>query len=574
MIQITPMKNKSINSRGVLDFRILKKALILVFIYLFSFPLNAQTLRGRVISSGDNSPLPYASIYTKSGQFAFSNDNGYFTIKGKTRDQLTITFLGYRDTIITEFLDGMVIKMINDGITTDEIVISDKNYISPYKTLAKARKRYKKESSIEIDSKLFAKRKSVNNGEWADQTEVLYNYKHKNRRIYDWQFKHGKSYVNTQNDIILTLDLFTALKDDWIFDKKIKFLYESILSHSSEKKMAKNYVATYNEFTSNGKEYYVVKSTPIDTNLGYTSTITVNKETDDFVEIQNTIVDPGIVKFKSIRTGKQIDMKEMSLTYKFEQIEGLTFLSHIDVEYSYNLNHIKSVNTLAFHFYDHNQPFQENITDINYKFMTDYQKIWATPYSEVFWNEQNITESELDTLTNFLLLDQKVQSFLKQKQYLTLNEAREVGTEHFEHVPRRDDLSEFKIKPDEMSIKSNLHLNAFFHINAYSIVQGHRIEVTPVINHIRSFIANPTPLVIKQFKDELKILEDVTTEFRNEIEEKYALERPNLDKLVSMKEKYNQKLWSALSKKDNYQFSDWTPYNHLDKLEGNLRRRF
>ncbi len=541
---------------------------------LLSLQSQAQSkINGQVISNDDNSPLPYASVYTPKGQFTFTNDDGYFSIKGRKGQSVTITFLGFRDTTLILSEQNMTIRMKNDGIITDEVVITDKNYISPYKTLAKARKEYQKEDGDEVDTKLFVKRESINNGEWADQTEVLYNYKHKNRRIYDWKFKHGKSHINVENDIILTLDLFDVMKLDWIFDKDQQVLYPSIISHSSKKKMVKYFDASYSEFSSNEKEYFVITSTPLDSTNSFSSKITVEKETNDFVEIHNTIINPKTVKFKSVRTGTPIKMTKMDFKYQFSQYQEMTFLSHIDVSYTYILNGVKSENKLAFHFYDFENPFLDNITDIDYSPLTDYQKVWVNPYSEDFWNEQDIVESKLDTMTSYIYLSSKFKSYLQNKKYLSLEDIKAIGLEHFEHPPRIDDGSALKVKIQPLGIKSKLHVNAFFHVNRFRAGEETKYEVTPLINFDRTFIFEMTPLTVLQFKKEIKIIEDHTNLFNQEIKELKKQNKLEEKKMRSLVNKNNQNLWRALSKLDDYQFTDWTPYNHYKALESKVRNR-
>ncbi len=549
-------------------------SIIIIGLFLLQFSLvEAQSqIKGRVISADDDSSLPYASIYTPRGQFTFSNDDGYFTLKGIIGQKVTITFLGFRDTTLIIDKQNMTIRMMNDGIITEEVVITDKNYISPYKTLAKARKEYQKEDGDEIDTKLFVKRESINNGTWADQTEVLYNYKHKNRRIYDLTFKHGKSHINVENDIILTLDLFEMMKLDWIFDKSLKVLYPSIISHSSKKKMVKNFEATYSEYSSNEKKYFVINSKPIDSEDAFSSKITVNKTTNDFVEIKNTILNPKTVRFRSIRTGAAINMTKMEFSYQFVQYEEMTFLSHIDVNYTYILNGVESENILAFHFYDHGKPFLENITDIDYGPLTDYQKVWVNPYSDDFWREQNIVESKLDTLTNYIKLSSKFKSFLENKKYLTLEDIKVVGAEHFLHPPRMDDGKGLKAKVDLLAVKTQLHVNVFFHINMFFKDDEVRYEVTPLVNFDRTFIFEPKPMVLLQFEKELRIIRDHTEMFNEEIEETRSKGKLDTRKIKSLLDNHNQNLWRALSKLDNYQFTNWAPYSHHEALKDGRRR--
>lgn len=529
-------------------------------------------IKGQVISAADNAPLPYASVHTSEGQFAFTNDDGYFVLKGRPGIEVNISYLGYRDTTIALIRPDMVIRLISDAYMTPEVVITDKNYVSPYTILEAARDAYQKEDGTETDAKLFVKRESVNNGKWADQTEVLYNYTHKNRRIYGMTFKHGKSYINTDNDIILTLDLFEVLKRDWVFDKKQNFIYPSILSRSSDRKMKKDFQASYSEYISNGVEYFVISSNPRVESSGFSSEITVDKLTNDFVEIHNKISNPKDVKFISVRTKEPINLRELDVKYQFRQYDGMTFLRHIDVSYTYVLNDIESINNLAFHFYDIGDPFIENITSLDYEPLTDYQKVWVNPYSEDFWQEQNISESQLDTLTNYLHLSSRVKSFLQNKQFLTLEDLQTVTPIHFAHVPLLDDGVAFNYKPKDLSLKSKLHLEAFFHINAFQKGADIIYEVEPLINYRRSFISDATPLVVLQFKKEVAVIKEVWELFAAEIDERQFKSPLSTRDLEAFAEKYNQMLGRKLSKLDDYQFMDWSMKNPLDDLPVRARR--
>lgn len=529
-------------------------------------------IKGQVISAADNAPLPYASVQTSEGQFAFTNDDGYFVLKGRPGIEVNISYLGYRDTTVALIRPDMVIRLISDAYMTPEVVITDKNYVSPYTILEAARDAYQKEKGTETDAKLFVKRESINNGMWSDQTEALYNYKHKNRRIYGMTFKHGKSYINTDNDIILTLDLFEVLKRDWVFDKKQKFIYPSILSKSSDKKMKKDFQATYSEYTSNDREYFVISSNPRAEPSRFSSEITVDKLTNDFVEIHNRISNPKDVKFISVRTKKPIDLRELDIKYQFRQYDGMTFLSHIDVTYTYLLNGIESLNNLAFHFYDIGDPFIENITSLDYDPLTDYQKVWVNPYSEDFWQEQNISESQLDTLTNYLHLSSSVKSLLQKKQFLTLTDVKTVSPIHFAHSPLLDDGTALKYNPKDLSIKSKLHLEAFFHVNAFKNGVDIKYEIEPLINYRRSFIADKTPLVVLQFKKEISTINEVWELFAAEINEMKLKSPLSTKALEDLVERYNQMLGRELSKLDDYQFMDWSVRNPLDDLPVGARR--
>jgi len=113
---------------------------------------------------------------------------------------------------------------------------------------------------------------------------------------------------------------------------------------------------------------------------------------------------------------------------------------------------------------------------------------------------------------------------------------------------------------------TKLHVNAFFHVNRFYKGEEIRYEVTPLLNYDRTFLFETTPMMILQFKKELKVIEEHKNLFEQEIEELQSQNKLDKKKIKSMVENYNQNLWRALSKLDNYQFTDWTPYNHYEAI--------
>ena len=79
-------------------------------------------------------------------------------------------------------------------------------------------------------------------------------------------------------------------------------------------------------------------------------------------------------------------------------------------------------------------------------------------------------------------------------------------------------------------------------------------------------------MVLLQFEKELAIIRDHTEMFNEEIEENLSKGELDTRKIESLVDKHNQNLWRALSKLDNYQFTNWAPYNHHEALKSGRRR--
>jgi len=514
------------------------KHFLLFLFFVILCPTSAWSqVMGKVVDASDNTPLPFATILGKK-TYAISNEEGAFKFNGKEGDLIEVSYLGYRDTVLVA-KKNMVIRMVNDGILSEQVVITDENYISPYELLIKAKKRYKSLDQKVVESKLFVKRETINNGIWSDQTETLYNTKQYKGQIYDLSFQHGKSYVNGKNDLIFTLDLLSVLQEEELFSKYSKYLYTSACSLGSAKKIKKNYQGNYKEWQSNGKEYYIVDTESKIENK-FDSELTISVEDYDLIRLKQNIKKPSETAFRSLLSDEPIDLNSLSLEYVFEEWEGIKVISTLAVKYDYHLNGVHSENIINLKFFDHGQPYYNLISSMDYDQLTDYQRIWNTPYNDEFWNGQKLTFSKLDTLSDFEDLKLESSNLMLRKRYLTLSDVKDIGTTHFVHVPHMDDGSKAMLKFDPMDMKTQRHLHANFFAHVYAIDNKPKVKIIPLIDHHRSFIMKLSPMMDSLFMKELKVVEATTQEAIHELESNPIEEERNPYK--SIKKLINQSL--------------------------------
>ncbi len=528
---------------------------------------------GKVVDEKDGSPLPFATVLGEK-KYAIASEEGEFKYRGKEGDRLTISYLGYRDTTIVA-KNNMVIRMKNDGILSDEVVITDANYISPYELLVKAKKKYKSLDHEVIKSKLFVKRETINNGVWSDQTETLYSVKQHKGKIYELSFQHGKSYVNNNNDLIFTLDLLSVLQEEEIFSKYSKYLYTSACSMGSAKKIKKKYQGNYREWKSNGVEYFIVDTKSRNENK-FDSELTISADNFDLTRLKQRIVNPTKTAFRSLRTNRTIDLDSLSLEYIFDEWNGVKVISSLLVSYSYVLNGVHSKNNISLKFFDYGMPYFDLISLIDYDYLTDYQRIWNTPYNDHFWNGQNLTFSNLDTLSTYQDLNLESSNLLLKKRYLTIPEVEEIGLSHFEQIPRMDDGARAMIKFDPMDMKTQRHVNAQLYAQLYTVENKLNATIIPLIDHQRSFMLKSTPMMDSLFNKELKVVKMIADEAILELNSSPIEEEKKPYKtLRKLIEKYNKRLKKRLSEMDAYQNRDWaaTRPNTVEKVYRNRGRR-
>jgi len=552
------------------------KNTLLILLFLAFLPSYSRAqIYGRVVDAYDNSPLPFATVVGED-TYAIANEEGQFKYRGEPGDRLTVSFLGYRDTMVLA-KPNMVIKMINDGIYSEEVVITDANYISPYELIVNTKKKYKSYNHEVIPSKLFVKRETYNNGEWSDQTETLYNVKQHKGKIYDLAFQHGKSYVNSSNDLIFTLDLLTVLKEEELFGKYSKYLYTSACSIGSARKMKKKYQGNYREWTSNGKKYYIVDTKAREDNK-FDSEVTMAMDDYDAVRIKHKIVNPTQTVFRSLLDNKPISLDSISLEYTLEDWQDEKVISTMIVKYAYYLNGISSENIINIKFFDYGKPFIDLISSIDYESLTDYQRIWNTPYNDEFWNGQKLTFSKLDTLSDFLELNIESSNLLLRKRYLTISEARSLGLKHFDHIPLMDDAQRAMIKFDPIDQKTQRHLHAHLFAHCYTVDGKMNITLMPLIDQQRSFVLKVTPMMDSLFNKEIDVVEEVANEANAQLKAvDLAQDHEDIHKDVSrIVREYNDEIKDRLSEYDNHQNRDWgaTGSDPWNQKRRNRRGRF
>ena len=77
-----------------------------IFIFLFSFSIKSQELSGIILDETNKKPIPFSSIYLKSGKGVVSNEEGRFRLNINSvniNDSLFISCMGYQTLRLLNF---------------------------------------------------------------------------------------------------------------------------------------------------------------------------------------------------------------------------------------------------------------------------------------------------------------------------------------------------------------------------------------------------------------------------------------------------------------------------------------
>ena len=251
-------------------------------------------------------------------------------------------------------------------------------------------------------------------------------------------------------------------------------------------------------------------------------------------------------------------------------------ISAMNVKYSYSLNGVRSENIINLIFFDFEKPYFDLISSIDYEMLTDYQRIWNTPYNDDFWEGQKLTFSKLDTLSDFKDMDLNSSNLLLRKRYLTIPEVRELGVSHFKHIPIMDDGARAMIKFDPIDMKTQRHVHANLFIQMYEINGDVKARFLPLIDHQRSFVLKETPMMDSLFHKELDVVEGIVSEANDKLLELDMSQPEKSYKSVrKLTEKYNKKIKNKLSELDSHQNRDWaaTSPEQVRKAYRGIQRR-
>ena len=70
-----------------------------IFFFLFSFSIKSQDLSGIILDETNKKPIPFSSVYLKSGKGVVSNEEGRFRLNinsANDNDSLYISCMGYQ----------------------------------------------------------------------------------------------------------------------------------------------------------------------------------------------------------------------------------------------------------------------------------------------------------------------------------------------------------------------------------------------------------------------------------------------------------------------------------------------
>ena len=117
-----------------MNFTTIIRFFLIVFLSLYSFTINSQSLNIQIIDSISGKAIPYSNVYFSNNNGLISDENGNFElIKSQLsqNDSMHISMLGYKKSsfLIKNFNDS-IIKLIQTPIKLSDVFLTNKKLSS------------------------------------------------------------------------------------------------------------------------------------------------------------------------------------------------------------------------------------------------------------------------------------------------------------------------------------------------------------------------------------------------------------------------------------------------------------
>jgi len=195
------------------------KILIIIVISLFisQFELRAQhRITGIVISSKDNTPMPYASVYLKkSHKGTLTNENGEFVLKSiNVKDSLIIRYMGFIEKRISILSDTKLYILLEpDSFNIKGVEITDYSSKTIATIIKRAISKQKELYGTDICKSYATILSFQNDSILREAVETFYSTSVNSYGISNNAYKNGiiSNVLNTKDKSFHTLDLFSYI---------------------------------------------------------------------------------------------------------------------------------------------------------------------------------------------------------------------------------------------------------------------------------------------------------------------------------------------------------------------------
>jgi len=395
----------------------------LFFVITIGSSFSQEIIKGTILDSESNAPLPYAYLINKNTQKGtITNEDGDFKLLYSLEDTIIVTFISYEKKEIpcSYFLNNPIyfLKPIVNELQTFEIFSNNDFLID---LLVKAKRKISKGESY--NSKTYFFLESNINNKPRELIECYFNAEIKPSGFSNLQLKNGRIGMSSiDNNYFVSLNTTDVFADYNILYKGQNTLPINPLQ-LSKNKIKKNYNYSFIE-TKNG--IYKIELIPKDNEKElFSAHIYIDHKKKQIIEIELFASNVKKHPFKEINQQDKLRNLNFHATYTFNNsyetsLRRIAF--NYDFEYDNKLNR-KQVNSNGlFLFYDKTTLFDLPYYSAPESFINDYDKIISQPYNDLFWTNNVILlpSKRLLELKRFFNENGVLLNFNKLTQYNSL----------------------------------------------------------------------------------------------------------------------------------------------------------
>lgn len=413
------------------------KYLILSIGFLvFPFLLMSQNLieiNGKILNLYSKEPISYVNVFNLSTQRGtITNKDGFFRIYlSSIDDSVHISIIGYKDQFLQIKKDCKyyLILLEEQVYKINEFTYKPPDNSALYQLVDQCTKTI---HYNEANSKAYFELKTFIQEQQVELLESYYNLNLNGPIINEMNFKTGRVAIQPySNRFFVSLESSKAILTYNPYQKNELFPNNPL--HFKDRKL-KNYFYLHlsnNYFDQNGDSIVVIEYYPNkDKKYNYYGKIWINTNKKYVMKISLNCDSTDLSPFEPIFDSDFIKNISLNIVNTYTWNNGSCYFKHVD--FNYNIDYLSRMGTsnqvqykiktqAVLYAYENENLFQIPEFSTSLKSKTDYHKINAFVYNDIFWkkNEEYIVHDSLNSnekyfehpnsITNLTLFDKNEQ---------------------------------------------------------------------------------------------------------------------------------------------------------------------
>lgn len=348
-------------------------------------------ISGTIVNSETGEPVPFAYIKKKSiNRGAITNEDGYFELTCLESDTLLVSFVSFQRLAVpcTYFIknDQLLLNPSDNELAKVDIY-ADFEFL--YELFEVSRKNLRQSETY--PSKTYFSLETATSGIPVELLECYYNAEIGPSGINDLALKNGRIGMSEQDGIYFaSLNTTQIISDYRLLNKRDnRFPINPLqLSKGRLRKCYKLKLIAFDE------GIYQIDFIPKkEGEFYFNSTIWIDKNSEQIVQIELDQKELQKHPFVPIDVKHSMDSLNFNISYTFSN-DAEQSLDKIEFSYDLKYNNGPQNRRMnsggVFLFFDKNQEFElPYYTETSHK-LSDYDKIVAQPYNELFWSQNEV----------------------------------------------------------------------------------------------------------------------------------------------------------------------------------------